>query len=314
VAFAREGLYLEQFIHGARHIEVQLLADGSGAVIHLGERECSIQRRFQKLIEVAPSPMVTPELRARLGEAAIRVAKAVGYVNAGTVEFVVDPQGRFYAIEVNARLQVEHPVTEEVTGIDLVKAQLEIASGEPLHLCQEDVTFRGVALECRVYAEDPLRGFAPATGVVEEYGPPSGPGIRVESALYPGYEVTSYYDPLLVKLIAWGRSLEEARVRMKQALYELRIKGVTTNIALHQAILDDEAFIQGEWSNEFIEARRLLSRLREAREIREPESFRLAAAVAALYFELKPRVCCRPGPAGRPAWVMDRWEGYYDGV
>ncbi|MBV8084533.1 MAG: acetyl-CoA carboxylase biotin carboxylase subunit [Chloroflexi bacterium] len=252
-AFGDKRVFLERLVQRPRHVEVQVLADQHGNCIHLGERECSIQRRHQKLIEESPSVAVTPELRQRMGAAAVAAAKAAGYTNAGTVEFLLDPSGEFYFLEVNTRLQVEHPVTEWLTGLDLVQEQLRIAAGEPLTLNQDDVTWRGAAIEARITAEDPDLGFLPFTGRVEHVVEPSGPGVRFDHMLYPGVEVTRYYDSLLGKLIVWAGDRDAAIARMGRALTELRILGLKTTIPFHAWAMQHEAFRSGELHTGFID-------------------------------------------------------------
>ena len=250
-AFGSGELLLETPLPDVRHIEVQVLADGRGTVLTLGERECSIQRRHQKIIEESPSPFVIPQLRTRLSQAAEAVARVGGYVNAGTVEFLVDPEGRFYFLEVNTRLQVEHPITEAVTGVDLVKAQLHIASGEPLRL--GPVEMRGHALECRIYAEDPARDFSPSPGPVWMLDEPRGPGVRIDSGLRPGWRVPVAYDPLLAKVIAWDQTRGEAIARMDEALSRYILLGCRTNLAFLQDVIRHEAFRRGETATRFLE-------------------------------------------------------------
>jgi acetyl/propionyl-CoA carboxylase alpha subunit len=251
-AFGAPALYLERQIASARHIEMQILADRNGNVVWLGERDCSIQRRHQKLIEESPGPNVTEELRAKLGAAAVRIAERAGYVNAGTVEFLVEPHGQFNFLEVNTRLQVEHPVTEMVTGLDLVALQLRIAGGEPLPFTQDQIVRRGAAIECRITAEDPFAGFAPASGRVALVREPAGPGIRVDSALFSGMTVPSEYDSLLAKVIALGSDREEAMARMRRALEEMRIAGIPTSLPFHRAALFDQEFISGRYDTDFV--------------------------------------------------------------
>ncbi len=251
-AFGNGELYVEKFISPVRHVEVQVLADRDGRVIHLGERDCSVQRRHQKLIEEAPSPAVDEDLRKRMGEAAVRGAQALGYTTAGTFEFILDEAGNFYFIEVNARIQVEHPVTEQVTGLDLVKAQILTAAGEPLPLRQEDVQIRGHAIECRINAEDPERNFLPSAGTIQRFLPPGGPGVRVDAHLFPGYTVPAYYDSLLAKVIAWGKDREEALVRMERALEEMVLEGVATNQAFHLRVLRHPRFRAGQVDTGFV--------------------------------------------------------------
>jgi acetyl-CoA carboxylase biotin carboxylase subunit len=246
-------VYLEKLIVEPRHIEVQILADRYGSVIHLGERECSIQRRHQKVIEECPSPLMTAELREAMGAAAVRIAKACGYENAGTVEFLVDVQRNFYFLEMNTRLQVEHPVTEWVTGLDLVKEQFRIAAGERLGLRQEDVAWRGAALECRIYAEDPANNFFPSPGKITQLRTPSGPGVRNDSGIYEGWTVPVFYDPLLSKLVTWGRDRAEAIARMQRALGEYQVAGIKTNLPFFRSILSHEQFLAGKLSTGFID-------------------------------------------------------------
>lgn len=252
-AFGDDRIYLEKAIENARHIEVQILADQHGNIIHLGERECSIQRRHQKLIEEAPSTAVDEDLRQRLGEAAVRAARAVNYTNAGTVEFLLAPDGQFYFLEMNTRLQVEHPVTEMVTGIDIVKEQLAIAAGRRLRWRQEDIRIKGWAIECRITAEDPFNNFMPTAGIVTYLKEPTGPGVRVESALYEGMEVSLHYDPMIAKLIAWGETRAEAILRMRRALQEYRIGGIKTIIPFHIQVMNSTQFILGNIDTGFVE-------------------------------------------------------------
>lgn len=257
-AFGNAEVYLEKYLEEPRHIEFQILADAYGHVIHLGERDCSIQRRHQKVLEEAPSPALTPELRAKMGNAAVQAAQAVNYVNAGTIEFLLNTQGEFYFMEMNTRIQVEHPVTEWITGIDLIKAQIHVAAGEELTLSQEDVQFRGAAIECRINAEDPERNFMPSPGTVTQYFVPGGPGVRVDSAVYPGYQIPPYYDSMVGKLIVWGADRDEAIARMKRALDEFIIEGVQTTIPFHHLVLDNPYFLRGEVDTNFI-PRRILN-------------------------------------------------------
>ena len=252
-AFGDDGVYLERLVGDARHIEVQLLGDAYGHVIHLGERECSIQRRHQKLIEESPSRAVDGELRQRICRAAVRIGQAVGYVGAGTVEYLLDSGGKFHFLEVNPRLQVEHTVTEAVTGVDIVKEQLRIAAGRELRHTQEDVRPRGWALECRILAEDSAQGFVPTAGRITSLREPGGPGIRVDSGICEGLTITPYYDSLLSKLVAWGETRGVAIVRMRRALEEYRIIGITTNLDLHRALLDSHRFFGGQFDTRFLE-------------------------------------------------------------
>jgi pyruvate carboxylase subunit A len=245
-------VYIEKYLPHPRHIEFQLLGDSKGNAIHLGERECSIQRRHQKLIEESPSPAVTPEMRAEMGAIAAKAARFVGYEGAGTMEFLFS-DGKFYFLEVNARVQVEHPVTEMVTGVDIVKEQLRIASGLPLSLKQEDVRINGWAMECRINAEDPLNEFAPCPGKLKAYQPPGGTGVRVDGGVYTSYTIPPYYDPMIAKLIVWGRERNETIRRMERALYEYVIVGIQTNIPFHKAVMKNPRFVKGELETHFID-------------------------------------------------------------
>ncbi|MCX5932698.1 MAG: acetyl-CoA carboxylase biotin carboxylase subunit [Cyanobacteria bacterium] len=252
-AFGNPGLYMEKFIDRPRHVEVQILADRHGNVVHLGERDCSIQRRHQKLLEEAPSPALDPELRRRMGEAAIAAARSITYEGAGTVEFLVDRSGNFYFLKMNTRIQVEHPVTEMVTGFDLIAEQLRIAGGEPLSMRQEDVQLRGHAIECRINAEDPQQNFRPAPGRITGWLPPGGPGVRVDSHVYTGYEIPPFYDSLIGKLIVWGLDRDAAIKRMRRALSECAITGIPTTIEFHLALLDRPEFQRGDVHTKFVE-------------------------------------------------------------
>jgi len=252
-AFGNAAVYLEKYIERPRHIEVQVMADKHGNVIHLGERECSIQRRYQKLLEEAPSPAVDAALRARLGELAVRGTRAVGYVGAGTVEFLLTPEAEVYFIEMNARIQVEHPITECVTGLDLVKMQIRIAAGERLKIAQDDVVVRGHSIECRINAEDPARNFVPSSGRITAFHLPGGPGVRVDTHAHPEYVVYPYYDALLAKLITYGQDRMEAILRMRRCLDECVIEGVPTTVPFHQRVLHDERFVRGEVDTGFVD-------------------------------------------------------------
>ncbi|PSP19165.1 MAG: acetyl-CoA carboxylase biotin carboxylase subunit [Cyanobacteria bacterium QS_8_64_29] len=252
-AFGNAGLYLEKLLERPRHIEIQIVADRHGNAIHLGERDCSIQRRHQKLLEEAPSPFVTHALREQMGTAAVRAAQSIAYVGAGTVEFLVDGDGNFYFIEMNTRIQVEHPVTEAIAGIDLVAEQIRLAQGEKLQLSQDQVVLQGHAIECRLNAEDPERDFRPHPGHISGYLPPGGPGVRMDSHIYTGYDIPPYYDSLLGKLIVWGPNREAAIRRMQRALRQCAITGVPTTIGVHQQILETPTFAHGEACTDFIE-------------------------------------------------------------
>jgi acetyl-CoA carboxylase biotin carboxylase subunit len=251
-AFGSGDVYIEKYLPVARHIEIQILADHRGNVVHLGERECSIQRRYQKLIEESPSPYVTPELRNEIGQRAVQAARAVNYANAGTMEFVVDDQGHYYFMEMNTRIQVEHPVTEMIVSMDLVKEQIRIAGREELGYTQEDIAFRGNAIECRINAECP-ETFLPSPGKLQTFHPPTGIGIRIDTAAYNEYVISPHYDSLIAKIIAWGKDRDEAIGRMKRALDMTVVEGVQTTIPLHQRILNDEDFIAGRITTRFLE-------------------------------------------------------------
>ena len=255
-AFRSAEVYIEKLIENPRHIEIQILGDQHGALLHLGERECSIQRRRQKVMEECPSPLVAahPEMRARMGEAAVRVARAAGYYNAGTVEYLVYADRRFYFLEMNTRLQVEHPVTELVTGLDLVKLQIRIAAGEPLGLAQEDISWTGSAIECRVYAEDPDDRFFPSPGKITRLAEPAGPGVRLDSGVYEGFTVPMDYDPLLAKLAVWAGTREAAIARMSRALDEYHIAGIRTNLSFFRRVLQDPVFREGKLDTGFIDS------------------------------------------------------------
>lgn len=246
-------VYMEKYLPNPRHIEFQILGDSKGNAIHLGERECSIQRRHQKLLEESPSPAVTPEMRARMGGLAAKAARFIGYEGAGTMEFLLS-DGRFYFLEVNARVQVEHPVTEMVTGVDIVKEQIRIASGLPLGFKQEEVRVTGSAIECRINAEDPLNDFVPTPGKIRTYHAPGGAGVRVDSGVYASYTIPPFYDPMISKLIAWGKNREEAIARMQRALYEYVILGIKSNVPFHKAVMENQRFVRGELGTHFIDS------------------------------------------------------------
>ena len=253
-AFGNPGVYIEKYIEVFRHVEVQVLADKFGNAIHLGERDCSIQRRMQKLVEEAPSPAITPEIREAMGDAAVKAALAVKYESAGTVEFIYDHiNEKFYFMEMNTRIQVEHPVTEMITGIDLIKQQLKVASGEKLSVKQEDVKINGWSIECRINAENPSKNFMPSPGEITMYMPPGGFGVRVDSAMYTGYSIPPFYDSMVAKLIVHADTREEAILRMKRALDEFIIEGVHTTIPFHLNLMDDEVFNSGDFDTNFLE-------------------------------------------------------------
>lgn len=258
-AFGNPGVYLEKFIEDFRHVEIQVLADKHGNVIHLGERDCTVQRRLQKLIEETPSPAITKEIRAKMGKAAVDAAKAVNYVGAGTIEFIFDRKtSDFYFMEMNTRIQVEHPVTEMVTGVDLIKEQIKIANNEKLSLSQDDVIFDGWAIECRINAENPFKNFMPSAGKIDMYLAPGGFGIRVDSAAYSGYTIPPYYDSMIAKLIAYAPTREEAIKKMKRALDEFVIEGIHTTIPFHRLIMDHEVFQKGDFNTNFLEENPIL--------------------------------------------------------
>jgi acetyl-CoA carboxylase biotin carboxylase subunit len=254
-SFGDGAVYLEHVVEGARHVEIQLLADQHGNCIHLGERECSIQRRHQKLIEESPSPIVDADLRRRMGEVAVRAAQAVNYINAGTIEFLLDKDKNFFFLEMNTRLQVEHPVTEMVTGVDIVKEQIRIARGRKLRYTQDDIHLNGWAIECRINAEDPFNNFLPSAGRIHMLSRPAGPGVRVDSGVDEGSEITPYYDSLLAKIVVWGETRGEAIVRMRRALREYHVIGIKTNIPFHQAIMESHRFHGGQFDTTFVEQR-----------------------------------------------------------
>ncbi|MCM3692490.1 acetyl-CoA carboxylase biotin carboxylase subunit [Neobacillus niacini] len=253
-AFGNPGVYIEKYIEDFRHVEIQVLADSYGNTVHLGERDCTIQRRLQKLLEESPSPALDGEIREEMGNAAVKAAKAVDYSGAGTVEFIYDYRNRkYYFMEMNTRIQVEHPVTEMVTGIDLIKEQIRVASGEKLTVKQQDVTFTGWAIECRINAENPEKNFMPSAGKINMYLPPGGFGVRIDSAAYPGYTIPPYYDSMIAKVITYGTSREEAISRMKRALSEFVIEGVHTTIPFHLKLLEHEKFVEGQFNTKFLE-------------------------------------------------------------
>lgn len=253
-AFGNPGVYMEKFIEDFSHVEIQILADNFGNVIHLGERDCSVQRRLQKLIEETPSPAITDEIRQQMGKASVKAALAVDYSGAGTIEFIFDKKTQaFYFMEMNTRIQVEHPVTEMVTGVDLIKEQIRIADNEVLTLKQADVTFQGWAIECRINAEDPWKAFMPSPGKINMYLPPGGLGVRVDSAAYPGYTISPYYDSMIAKLITYGATRKEAIDRMKRALGEFIIEGISTTIPFHYKMMEHPVFIEGDFNTKFLE-------------------------------------------------------------
>ncbi|MFC0522660.1 acetyl-CoA carboxylase biotin carboxylase subunit [Pontibacillus salicampi] len=253
-AFGNPGLYIEKYIEDFRHVEIQVMADNFGNVIHLGERDCTIQRRLQKLIEESPSPALGPDLRQEMGDAAVQAAKAVGYSGAGTVEFIFDKKNEsFYFMEMNTRIQVEHPVTEMVTGVDLIKEMIHVANNEPLTYTQGEITFEGWSIECRINAENPFKNFMPSPGRIDMYLPPGGFGVRVDSAAYPGWMIPPYYDSMIAKLVTYGNTREEAMDRMKRALDEFVIDGVHTTIPFHYRMMSHDVFREGDFNTKFLE-------------------------------------------------------------
>jgi len=304
-AFGNAAIYVEKLIEQPRHIEVQLMGDRQGHIIYLGERECSLQRRHQKIMEECPSPLVSehPEMRHDMGEAAVRIARAAGYHSAGTAEFLVDAARNFYFLEMNTRLQVEHPVTELVTGLDLVRLQLEIAAGEPLRLRQEEIGWRGAAIECRIYAEDPDNHFFPSPGRIQHLDRPLGPGIRIDSGVYPGWTVPLDYDPLLAKLAVWAGSREQAVARMIRALDECHIVGIKTNIGFFRQLMEDDQYRRGELHTGLVDE--FLAR-RPAPE-KDPELQAVAALVGQAF--LPARSALKDNGRGRHAASAWRTEG-----
>ena len=301
-AFGDGRLYIEKYLDRPRHIEIQVLADHHGNVLYLGERECSVQRRHQKVVEEAPSPIVDAALRQAMGEAAVRLARAGGYTNAGTLEFLVDAKRNFFFLEMNTRLQVEHPVTEMVTGLDLVKLQIRIAAGEPLPIRQQEVVLRGHAIECRIYAEDPDNNFFPSPGKILSRRVPAGPGIRLDDGVYPGWVVPTDYDPLLGKLISWGADRAEAIARLRRALAEYSVGGIKTNVSLFRRILSDPDYIRGDiytrWLDDWLARSSAPAATAEL-----PGPLETAAVLAAALFHLStngaaPGAC---SPSGTPA-------------
>lgn len=252
-AFGNAGVYLEKYLTGMKHVEIQIIADRHGNVVHLGERDCSVQRRRQKLIEEAPCAVLTPEIRERMGQAAVRAAQAVNYAGAGTLEFLLGPDGNFYFMEMNTRIQVEHPVTEMITSVDLIKEMISVAEGNPLSFRQEDVQFNGWSIECRINAEDASRNFMPSPGKIGFYLPPGGLGVRVDSAAYPGYTISPHYDSMIAKLIVWAPTRQEAIERMRRALSEFEIEGIHTTIPFHLKLLEHPKFVEGDFDIKFLE-------------------------------------------------------------
>jgi len=307
-AFGNGNVYLEKLLTNARHIEFQILADSAGNVIHLGERECSLQRRHQKLLEESPSPFIDDALRQRMGEVACTAARAVDYLNAGTIEFLVDADHNFFFLEMNTRLQVEHPVTEMVTGIDIVKEQIRIARGRKMRYSQDDVRWNGSAIECRVNAEDPYNNFLPSTGTLNQIIPPTGPGVRVDTGVYPGFQISPYYDSMISKLICWGETRGEAILRMRRALEEYRILGVKTNIPFHQNIMDSHRFMGGQYDTRFVEERFSMDKAEEGKPTRSDIAAIMASLVAHRLSQQASQIV-RRGERDTSNWKwVGRWE------
>ncbi len=309
-AFGDGNVYLEKLVEGARHIEFQVLADQHGNVLHMGERECSIQRRHQKLVEEAPSPIMDEDLRRRMGEVSVKAAQAINYVNAGTIEFLVDKDRNFYFLEMNTRLQVEHPLTEVITGVDIVMEQIRIARGRQLSYTQDDIRLNGHAIECRINAEDPYNDFVPSTGTILHSLVPTGPGVRVDTGVLPGFEITPYYDPLIAKLIVWGETRGQAILRMRRALEEYRIVGVHTNVPFHQTLMDSHRFMGGQYDTRFVEERFTMQAAEESREAL-PEIAALLATMIAHYEVEKAAQGFRRSEREAGGW---KWAGRRDRI
>ncbi|MCX6059432.1 MAG: acetyl-CoA carboxylase biotin carboxylase subunit [Chloroflexi bacterium] len=307
-SFGDGNVYLEKLVEGARHIEFQIMADSFGNVIHLGERECSIQRRHQKLLEESPSSFLDDDLREKMGSIAVKSAQAVDYVNAGTIEFLVDKERNFYFLEMNTRLQVEHPITEMVTGVDIVAEQLRIARGRQLSYTQEQIKQNGHAIECRINAEDPFNNFMPSTGRITHSLLPTGPGVRIDTGVFPGFEITPFYDPMIAKLIVWGETRGQAILRMRRALEEYRIVGVRTNIPFHQTLMDSHRFMGGQFDTRFVEERFSMDDAIELRAANSEIAAILATLVAHQQSELSAqRVQRNERDTSNWKWV-GRWE------
>jgi acetyl/propionyl-CoA carboxylase alpha subunit len=295
-AFGDDSVYLERYVERPRHVEAQSLADAHGNVVFLGERDCSIQRRHQKVVEETPCPIFTPEIRARFAEAACSIAKTAGYVNAGTVEFIADPAGNFYFLEVNTRLQVEHPVTEMVTGLDLVAEQVKIADGQRLALPAAALAPRGASMQCRIYAEDPMKGFLPGAGKIERLRMPQGPGVRTDAGVYRGFRVPMEYDPLIAKIVSWGDDRAHALARMRRALDETVVEGVASNVAFHRWLLSQPAFAAGDVHTGFLAEAFSPAALRAT-----PETEEIALLAASLHAHAKAQ-SVRPVERGPSPW------------
>jgi acetyl-CoA carboxylase biotin carboxylase subunit len=309
-SFGDGNVYLEKLLEDARHIEIQVLADTQGNVIHLGERECSIQRRHQKLLEEAPSPFIGDDqvFRQQMGSVAVRAAQSVGYVNAGTIEFLVDKDKNYFFMEMNTRLQVEHPVTEMVTGVDIVKEQIRIARGRQLRYTQADIRMKGWAIECRINAEDPYNNFLPSTGRITHTLLPTGPGIRVDTGVYIGFEISPFYDSLISKLIVWGETRAEAILRMRRALEEYKIIGVRSNIPFHQTLLDSHRFMGGQYDTRFVEERFSMEAAEESK-VYHPEIAAIIASLVAHEQTQRAAHIIQRGERDTSNWKwLSRWE------
>jgi acetyl-CoA carboxylase biotin carboxylase subunit len=309
-AFGDGNVYLEKLVEGARHIEIQVLADQFGNTVYLGERECSLQRRHQKLLEEAPSPYVDDDedLRTRMGQVAVRAAQSVGYLNAGTIEFLVDKDKNFFFLEMNTRLQVEHPVTEMVTGVDIVKEQIRIARGRPMRVAQENVRLNGWAIECRINAEDPYNDYLPSTGQITHILMPTGPGVRIDTGVYPGFEISPYYDSLISKLIVWGENRAEAILRMRRALEEYKLVGVRTNIPFHQNMMDSFRFFTGQFDTRFVEERFSIEAAESSRDF-NPETAAILATLVAHRQTQRAANIVQRGARDTSNWKwLGRWE------
>jgi len=308
-AFGDDAVYLEKLIEGARHIEIQIIADQHGNVVHLGERECSIQRRHQKLVEESPSPVMTEELRQEMGAVAVQAAQAVDYQNAGTIEFLVDKDMNFYFLEMNTRLQVEHPITEQVTNMDIVKEQIRVARGRRLSRTQEEIQMTGVAIECRINAEDPFNNFLPSIGTITSMDVPTGPGVRVDTGITSGNEITPYYDPMIAKLICWGETRGEALLRMRRALDEYRIMGLRTNIPFHQSLMESTRFQAGQYDTMFVENRFSMEVSDEDTRKLRPDIAAMFATIVAHHARQKAAQVVGRNESDVSNWkLLGRWE------
>lgn len=309
-AFGDDNLYIEKLVQNARHIEIQILADTHGNVIHLGERECSIQRRHQKLLEEAPSPFIgdDEEFRQKMGKMAVQAAKAVNYVNAGTIECMVDKDKNFYFLEMNTRIQVEHPITEYVTGVDIVKEQIRIARGRRLGYTQEDIKMNGWAIECRINAEDAYNNFMPSTGRISKHAVPTGPGVRVDSGVYTDFNITPYYDSMISKLIVWSKTRAQAILRMRRALEEYKIVGVVTNIPFHQNMMNQHRFMAGNFDTRFVEERFSMKKAEEGKETHPEVAAIIATLIEHQHTERSAHIIQR-GKRDTSNWKwIGRWE------